>query len=184
MVLENAVVAEALRARDAAADRLLRVSFVSVHDYLHLFRALTLALGAAGTSGMVYSAAAVSDFFVPESKMATHKIQSQGGGAGLQLALDPVPKLLGMLRTWCPRAFTVTFKLETDEGILERKVVSSLQSYKQRAVVANLLHSHRDCVTLYFAEGPIKVVRRTGELLEADFVPLLCERHAAHIDSQ
>ncbi len=50
-----------------------------------------------------------------------HKIQSADGP--LELALSKVPKMLGVLRHgWAPGAFVVSFKLETDERILLKKV--------------------------------------------------------------
>ena len=54
-----------------------------------------------GRYGLVYLAAAVSDFYTPWSKLPEHKIQSgklHGASAeqeGLALALEPVPKMLG-----------------------------------------------------------------------------------------
>jgi hypothetical protein len=38
----------------------------------------------------------------------------KGGGQGLNLELAGTPKLLGSLKSeWCPKAYVVTFKLET-----------------------------------------------------------------------
>lgn len=52
---------------------------------------------------------------------AEHKIQSRDGP--LELHLDRVPKALGTLRAlWAPDALVVSFKLETDEALLEGKV--------------------------------------------------------------
>lgn len=109
--------------------------------------------------------------------MEQHKIQSAGGLA-LHLTLDPVPKLLAQLREWCPLAYTVTFKLETDASILESKVRTSLSNYGQAAVVANLLSSHRDRVSLFFATGEsINIDRGSVQAIELRFVPTLCDRH-------
>ena len=38
--------------------------------------------------------------------------------------MSQVPKMLGVLRrAWAPEAFVVSFKLETDEGLLINKVL-------------------------------------------------------------
>lgn len=44
---------------------LLFLPFVTVNDYLHLLRAVGRAMQPLGTDGLLYLAAAVSDFFVP-----------------------------------------------------------------------------------------------------------------------
>lgn len=182
VVLHSPEIADAIRTLEQCKERLLTIPFVSVHDYLYLFRALCCELLVCGPSAMVYAAAAVSDFYIPQSKMVTHKIQSAGGGTGLTISLDPVPKLLPFMQDWCPEAFTVTFKLETDASILEHKVHASFK-YGQRAIVGNLLDSHREMVHLYFAEGSEHVVvKRQQDLIEKQFVTLLCERHQTHIE--
>jgi len=55
---------------------LLMLPFVSIGDYLHALRAVSRALAPAGPRGMLYLAAAVSDFYILPEHMATHKIQS------------------------------------------------------------------------------------------------------------
>ena len=69
--------------------------FVSVSDYLFLLREAAQALAPAGARAVLYLAAAVSDFYLPESAMAEHKIQS---GGGLALELSGVPKVLGAVK--------------------------------------------------------------------------------------
>ena len=96
---------------------------------------------------MLYLAAAVSDFFIPWSAMAEHKIQSTDGG--LHLILDRVPKALGTLRRqWAPQAMIVSFKLETDHELLLAKAAKSVSEYSVHMVVANELHSRKDVVFL------------------------------------
>lgn len=52
-----------------------------------------------------------------------------------------MPKVLGTLRKeWCPEAFAVSFKLETDEGLLLQKAQGAIDRYGVHSVVANLLH--------------------------------------------
>lgn len=103
-----------------------------------------------------YLAAAVSDFYMPDHKMAEHKIQSRSQsmpavdckehefaaqieGAPLEICLEPVPKLLGLIKAWNPTASVISFKLETDETILESKALGAISKYGVDLVVANLL---------------------------------------------
>lgn len=72
------VVRDVLRKYRAAkdADMLLMIPFVTIGDYLHELRAISRLMGPLGPRGLLYLAAAVSDFFVPPERMAEHKIQS------------------------------------------------------------------------------------------------------------
>ena len=65
----------------------------------------------------------------------------QSSTGPLTLKLAQTPKLLGVARTvWCPNAFFVSFKLETDQSILIDKARSSIEKYGMGAVIANQLH--------------------------------------------
>lgn len=76
---------------------------------------------------ITYLAAAVSDFYVPDHLMATHKIQSKGGSDNLLLDLSPVPKKLGDIKKdWNPKTILISFKLETDHQILEQKATGAM----------------------------------------------------------
>ena len=95
---------------------------------------------------MLYLAAAVSDFYLPESAMAEHKIQS---GGGLALELSGVPKVLGAVKAqWAPAALVVSFKLETNEHVLLAKAAGALRKYAVDLVVANRLATYKRHVTL------------------------------------
>jgi hypothetical protein len=63
-----AVVAGAVRGLDEAraAGTLLEVLFVSVSEYLFLLRSAAVALAPLGTRALLYLAAAVSDFYLPD----------------------------------------------------------------------------------------------------------------------
>ena len=84
--------------------------------------------------------------------MAQHKIQSS---TGLTLELEQVPKVLGKLvNEWAPRAFVVSFKLETDESILFTKAWGAIEKYQVHLVVANILHTRADKCFLVEPVGP------------------------------
>jgi phosphopantothenate---cysteine ligase (ATP) len=55
---------------------LLMLPFTTVNDYLFALRSVAQLMRPLGSSGLLYLAAAVSDFFVPPERMSEHKIQS------------------------------------------------------------------------------------------------------------
>ncbi|RYP24222.1 hypothetical protein DL765_000717 [Monosporascus sp. GIB2] len=186
-----------LRKYNAAKQRnmLLMLPFVTITDYLHELRAVAQLMRPLGPNGLLYLAAAVSDFFVPPDRMAEHKIQStdatdslgkkkkqrqqrqqQGPTAATQeqraaaaedeaeeeafdnfdsspavprskrliIDLDPVPKFLkNLVDGWAPEGMIVSFKLETDPGILVHKARYSLDRYQHHLVVGNLLATRK-----------------------------------------
>ena len=66
-----------------AGNRLLMIPFVTITDYLFELRAVAQLMQPLGPSGLLYLAAAVSDFFLPPDRMAEHKIQSTDAADGL-----------------------------------------------------------------------------------------------------
>lgn len=128
----------------ASADRLLRVPFATVFEYLQYLRCAAECARGLGEGALFYLAAAVSDYYVPYARMAEHKISKAGP---LTLTLDPVPKALGDLRRrWAPDAVLVSFKLETDIAVLFEKAYRAVENYGVDAVVANELHSRKEKV--------------------------------------
>ncbi|KAJ5965838.1 hypothetical protein N7481_012552 [Penicillium waksmanii] len=78
-------------------NRLLLLPFTTVAEYMFELRSLAKLMRPLGPNALFYLAAAVSDFFIPRSRMAEHKIQSselppqyQGGGgdSGADSAVD------------------------------------------------------------------------------------------------
>ena len=133
---------------------LLTVEFISVFDYFAILEFTCKKLSVLKKNTLIYLAAAVSDFYMPKSEMPTHKIQSNS--TGLVLELKPVPKLVGQLRSqWCPHAFIVTFKLETDSSILMEKCRKALEKYEHHVVVGNILESRAKDVIVVQANGKV-----------------------------
>ena len=180
---------------------LLCVSYTSVFEYLQYLKEICVVLGSeCGENAMVYLAAAVSDFYAPWATLPEHKMQSRdgkdadgGNGSGLVIRLEQTPKMLGHVRfRWCPRAFVVAFKLETDPEILHRKASASLRTYGAHVVVANEMAKRRDAVWMcslerVFADGsraPGTVRELTRPSNERDIERLivddLAERHRAY----
>ncbi|TGO57181.1 hypothetical protein BCON_0068g00110 [Botryotinia convoluta] len=67
-----------LRQYNAAKSKnlLLTLPFTTITDYLFILRAIAQLMRPLGPRGLLYLAAAVSDFFVPPERMVEHKIQS------------------------------------------------------------------------------------------------------------
>ncbi|MCJ1354930.1 MAG: hypothetical protein MMC33_004920 [Icmadophila ericetorum] len=158
---------------------LLLMPYVTIIDYLWLFRTIAISMQPLGPSALLYLAAAVSDFFVSRDKLAEHKIQSGGNPPGktendgstvdtakqaevqianqsgkLVLELDPVPKFLGRLvSTWSPSAMIISFKLETDSALLLSKAKSALNKYHHHLVIGNILATRRSEVVFVSPGG-------------------------------
>ncbi|XP_075967299.1 phosphopantothenate--cysteine ligase [Anarhichas minor] len=136
---------------------LLPVEFSTLSEYLHLLKAAAKALSTIGSEAMFYLAAAVSDFYIPASEMPEHKIQSSNGP--LQLSLNMVPKILSpLVKDWAPRAFVISFKLETDAAILLDKARRALDTYRHQVVVANVLDSRRGYVVVVTPETQAELI--------------------------
>lgn len=169
---------------------LLLVPFTTVNQYLYTLRLLATELKPAEPSKVLfYLAAAVSDFFVPSSRIAEHKIQSTGSGK-LIIDLDPVPKFLKRLvETWIPGAMIISFKLETDSKLLLSKCRQALQRYGHQLVIGNLLQTRKNEVT-FVTDDSVVPVRLTQEQadngveIESVFIPKVIQRHSDYIDSK
>jgi phosphopantothenate-cysteine ligase len=117
---------------------------VSISDYLSGLEEISVSLS--GSNSITYLAAAVSDFYIPPDLVAEHKIQS---GGNLNLEMIPVPKLLGKVKTWNKETYLISFKLETDAQILEKKAKGAIEKYGVDMVVANELKTRRSQVVIY-----------------------------------
>ena len=135
-----------LREKKDHEDRLLKLTFTTLSEYLFTLRELALILNPLGPNAMLYLAAAVSDFYIPPQNLAVHKIQSN---EPLSVHFDLVPKVLRpLVKFWVPDAFVISFKLETDEKILLDKARKALDKYGHKLVIANELNSRKYKVTL------------------------------------
>ncbi|EPS68706.1 hypothetical protein M569_06063, partial [Genlisea aurea] len=130
-----------------------------------------------------YLAAAVSDFYIPWEAMAVHKIQSSSGPLDMRLA--QVAKMLSVLRSgWAPSAFCISFKLETDIGILLEKAATALNKYDMHMVVANELLTRKEEVTVVTTDGSVSVERdrsRADSDVEEPLIQLIVEKHSAYV---
>lgn len=161
-------------------NRLLLLPFTTVSEYMFELRSMAKLMRPLGANALFYLAAAVSDFFIPRSRMAEHKIQSselpphmQGSAVEdeiytgenqeqpshrkkLVVNLDPVPKFLHQLVDgWAPEgSMVVSFKLETDPSLLVYKARTALQRYSHHLVIGNLLSTRKWEVVFITPEEP------------------------------
>lgn len=160
--------------------RLLYVNFTSVSDYLWLLRAACECLAPFEKRAMLYLAAAVSDFYVPEEEMPTHKIQSTGAP---KISLELVPKILKPLVTsWVPQAFVISFKLETDDTLLIAKSREALVKYNHKLVIANILQTRKHRVVMVSPTASQEIVlskdqAHSGLEIEEPIVAEVSRRH-------
>lgn len=167
---------------------LLTLPFTTINDYLFELRAIAQLMRPLGTSGLLYLAAAVSDFFVPPERMVEHKIQSTNAmdsqadvkketeeeetfdnfdsspavprSKRLVIDLDPVPKFLkNLVDGWAPEGMIVSFKLETDPAILVHKAQYSLNRYQHHLVIGNLLSTRKWEVVFVTPGQPVQWIR-------------------------
>jgi phosphopantothenate-cysteine ligase len=130
--------------------RLITIPFRSVEEYLTRLKECSMILNESSQSlGMIYLAAAVSDYYVPDK--VEHKIQSSENPDELILKLQSVPKVMGLLRNeWAPNAYVVSFKLETDSAILRHKAERAVMKYGVHMVVGNILETRHATVHVLY----------------------------------
>uniref|UniRef100_A0A671TEV6 Phosphopantothenate--cysteine ligase n=2 Tax=Sinocyclocheilus anshuiensis TaxID=1608454 RepID=A0A671TEV6_9TELE len=170
-----------------AAGLLLPVEFNTLSEYLHLLKAAAQALSSIGSKAMFYLAAAVSDFYIPAYEMPEHKIQSSNGP--LQI-MKMVPKMLSpLVKDWAPKAFVISFKLETDPSILLERAWRALETYNHQTVVANVLDTRRGYVVVVTKDTQQELVLTDEEVqkeveIEDRIVSNLTEAHSEFMSRQ
>jgi len=145
-------------------ERFLSISFTQVFEYIALLRKVLYSVQRFEKHAFLCLAAAVSDFYVPFEHMSDHKIQSRSSG-DISIVLRQVPKSLELVKkVWCPHAFVLAFKLETDDGLLMEKSRQSLETNQVNAVLANELHTRYEKVFVVSDAGnTVKVLARRNE---------------------
>ncbi|KAL0113798.1 hypothetical protein PUN28_012730 [Cardiocondyla obscurior] len=182
-------VATVLRKYREAFDKkkLLQLTFTTLSEYLWLLRSACQALAPLEDKAILYLAAAVSDFYIPSNEMSVHKISSSGPPT---ISLQLVPKILApLVNLWVPKAFVVSFKLETDESLLIPKARTALNKYNHNLVIANMLQTRKQQVIIVSKETNY-VLSLTNEQLdngdeiEQLIVKDLIEKHIKFIRSK
>ena len=167
-----------------AEKRLLAIPFVTLDEYLFLLKEICVALKKYTQYALIYLCAAVSDFHLPCDDLYEHKIPSS---QPLVLKLNCVPKMLKLVnKVWCPNAFVVSFKLETNESIVIEKANKALSTYKHHVVVANSLEEIRKKVTIVTPSSSTDLTLscedvKDGIELESKIVDILGKMHVEFI---
>lgn len=159
-------------------DSLLLIPFQTVMDYLQGLDQLCSFVQSFHRSALIYACAAVSDYYIPMDELTEHKIPS--GQEELIIRLKPVPKLLGSIKgQYSPNAFVVSFKLETDEKILEEKCLHSAEKYQQDIIVGNLLQTRTNQVRIFerMDHRWTTIDRKENEEIERELIRFLVDRH-------
>ncbi|TKR77586.1 hypothetical protein L596_018528 [Steinernema carpocapsae] len=155
--------ASTLMKQKESADQLLYIPFVDLHQYLYDLEHICHKLSSLGSRALIYLAAAVSDFYISQEKVPTHKIQSAEGD--LQLTLTIVPKTLKRLvHSVIPQAYVVSFKLETDDSILIRKAKGAIDNYGHQLVIGNILTTRKYKVVFVTTDTVIPMELTTEQI--------------------
>ena len=151
---------------------LFEVCYDTLFEYLTSVAYIVKETATLEKNVLFYSSAAVSDYFLPLEKMSEHKIQSRESEQ-LTLTLEQTPKLLLMMKEWNSKMFLVSFKLETDESILQDKVSRSMKKYFIDMVVSNMRQNYREVVNLHFGTeaNEKSTIHKKSKVFEEDFVP-------------
>jgi len=177
---------------------LLTLSFTTVDDYLWCLKELSTIMKPIGKSGVIYLAAAVSDFYIPKNKMVKHKIQSNKdyynnnnndeSAVNIQddnkliINLEPVPKMLKLLvDKWTNNElFVISFKLETDQDLLLSKCKQSLSKYNHNVVIGNLLSTRKTNVIIITKNGGEEINKKDGIEIEELIINYIISLHKKH----
>ncbi|XP_052033169.1 phosphopantothenate--cysteine ligase isoform X3 [Apodemus sylvaticus] len=107
--------------------------------------------------------------------------------AVVEITMKMVPKMLSpLVKDWAPKAFIVSFKLETDPDIIISRARNALEVYQHQVVVANILESIKSFVIIVTKDSETKLLLSEeevakGMVIEEKIVDDLQSRHTAFI---
>ncbi|XP_031234333.1 phosphopantothenate--cysteine ligase isoform X3 [Mastomys coucha] len=107
--------------------------------------------------------------------------------AVVEITMKMVPKMLSpLVKDWAPKAFIVSFKLETDPDIIISRARNALEVYQHQVVVANILESIKSFVIIVTKDSETKLLLSEeevakGMVIEEKIVDDLRSRHTAFI---
>ena len=163
----NALLSRVMQEYELYKHNLLSIHFTSVYEYLVLLKFICCQLS--NKRYLLYLAAAVSDFYVdnvPEHKLSQDQT--------LVLKLQPVPKFVGCIKEWSPKAQIITFKLETDKDVLIQKSRKALEKYQHDLVIANMLDTRKD-VVYFVTNTEVETIQRKKGEIEEDIIKRLTD---------
>ncbi|XP_011238687.1 phosphopantothenate--cysteine ligase isoform X1 [Mus musculus] len=107
--------------------------------------------------------------------------------AVVEITMKMVPKMLSpLVKDWAPKAFVVSFKLETDPDIIISRARNALEVYQHQVVVANILESIKSFVIIVTKDSETELLLSEEEVakglvIEEKIVDDLRSRHTAFI---
>ncbi|XP_019284744.1 phosphopantothenate--cysteine ligase isoform X2 [Panthera pardus] len=103
------------------------------------------------------------------------------------ITMKMVPKMLSpLVKDWAPKAFIISFKLETDPSIILDRARNALEVYRHQVVIANSIESRRSFVVILTKDSETKILLSEEEVekgvdIEDKIVDDLHSRHTAFI---
>ncbi|XP_019692355.1 phosphopantothenate--cysteine ligase isoform X2 [Felis catus] len=103
------------------------------------------------------------------------------------ITMKMVPKMLSpLVKDWAPKAFIISFKLETDPSIILDRARNALEVYRHQVVIANSIESRRSFVVILTKDSETKILLSEEEVekgvdIEDKIVDDLQSRHTAFI---
>lgn len=178
-------------------NKIIYIPFTTFDDYTDKLYVIIDKLNILGSKCMIYLAAAISDFYIPENELSEHKIQSRDDKGEhkdtLEITLYSAPKLLHTIKEkYNKESYLITFKLETDTNLLKQKAEQSLNKSKSDVVVANIMSNRYDEIHLYIRKEQIttslayeyELLKKKDfecEFIEKFLIKRLVELHDNHI---
>ncbi|CAF1319896.1 unnamed protein product [Rotaria magnacalcarata] len=144
---------------------LLLIPFQTVADYLTGLQQICCLLKPFGRSALIYACAAVSDYYIPDDELTEHNFIGSKG-----ICTQPI-------------AFVISFKLETDEKILEEKCLQSANKYNQDIIIGNMLKTRTHQVRIFERTTKqwttINRLQSNSEEKEIEYriIEFLCNKH-------
>uniref|UniRef100_A0A0K0D545 DFP domain-containing protein n=1 Tax=Angiostrongylus cantonensis TaxID=6313 RepID=A0A0K0D545_ANGCA len=157
--------------------QILYVAFSTLESYFFYLDEISRQLAPLKSRALLYLAAAVSDFYIEEEKLPTHKIQSSGGELNLRLSLAPkaIDQIVNKI---VPEAYVVSFKLETEESILVPKARAAIEKYGHELVIGNILQTRKHHVVLNTENIDLtKEQLKSGVEIEEMIIEKVRQRH-------
>ncbi|KAM4872219.1 phosphopantothenate--cysteine ligase isoform 3-T5 [Thomomys bottae] len=105
----------------------------------------------------------------------------------VEITMKMVPKMLSpLVKDWAPKAFIISFKLETDPSIVISRARNALEVYQHQVVVANILESIHSSVVIVTKDSETKLLLTEEEVakgiaIEEKIIDNLQSRHTAFI---
>eukprot|EP00971_Amphidinium_carterae_P071641 1416755-Amphidinium_carterae.2 len=100
-----------------------------------------------------------------------------------RVPLRNVPKFLGLLRSWAPDAYIVSFKLETNENILQAKAGSRKWSHRWQSQSVFSILELASCCQFEASDSCRKVKQRKRKLTRLAIVTNDCPPQTLPISS-